>query len=100
MGFLTAVRDNAAYLLAALSVALGFITAVLLRRIESLQDRLGQAIQAAEDAARAAALAAPGGIDPEAVIALLRSGQPTSLDAIYQAMEQQALQQAAQTREY
>jgi len=64
--------------------------AFFLRRIRRLQKHLEVAVLAAEDAARAAALASPGGIDPEVVISLLRSGQPVTLDAVYAYMEQQA----------
>jgi len=42
---------------------------------------------AAADAARAAAMAAAGGIDPEAVMGLLRRGVPPTLDNVYLAMQ-------------
>ena len=68
----------------------GALCAFLLKRINRLKKRLNVAVAAAEDAARAAALASPGGIDPEVVISLLRAGQPVTLDAVYAYMEQQA----------
>jgi hypothetical protein len=66
------------------------VCAIFLRRLRRLQKRLEVAVAAAEDAARAAALASPGGIDPEVVISLLRSGQPVTLDAVYAHMEKQS----------
>ena len=66
------------------------VCAYFLRRVRQLQKRLEVAVAAAEDAARAAALASPGGIDPEVVISLLRSGQPVTLDAVYAYMEKQS----------
>jgi len=41
---------------------------------------------AALESARAAALAAPGAIDPEAVLALLRQGHAPTLDNVYAMM--------------
>ena len=64
------------------------VIVLLLRRIERLNDRVSKAVRAAEDAARAAALASPGGIDPEVVISLLRTGMPVTLDAVYARMRE------------
>jgi hypothetical protein len=77
-------------ILGALVLIEGGLCFFLFTRITGLRKRLDVAIRSAEDAARAAALASPGGIDPEVVIALLRSGQPVTLDAVYAEMEQQA----------
>jgi hypothetical protein len=79
-----------AAILGAVALIEAGVCALLLRRIRRFQKRLEVAVAAAEDAARAAALASPGGIDPEVVISLLRSGQPVTLDAVYAYMEQQA----------
>ena len=73
-----------------LAIFEGALCAFLLRRVDILQRRLDVAVGAAEDAARAAALAYPGGIDPEVVITLLRSGQPVTLDSVYAHMERQS----------
>lgn len=74
---------------AALAVVEGLLCGVLIRRVDGLKRRLDIAVSAAEDAARAAAMSAPGGIDPEVVMTLLRAGQPVSLDAVYAIMERQ-----------
>ena len=58
----------------------------LIRTIVRTRTKVRQARAAAEDAARAAALAAPGGIDPEAVIEVLRRGIPPTLDNVYAVM--------------
>ena len=99
--FISTLTDHATLAVAILAVVEGFLCVTLLHRNERLRDRLAIAQQAAEDAARAAALASPGGIDPEAVIALLRAGQPTTLDNVYAVMEQnerrQAMEEAARS---
>ncbi len=74
----------------AVALILALLCVVLVARIERLKDRLHVAKAAAEDAAQAAALAAPGGIDPDVVAELLRAGQRPTLDAVYQAMQLRA----------
>jgi hypothetical protein len=73
----------------AAAIAELIVIALLVRRVEGLQDRVARAVRAAEDAARAAALASPGGIDPEVVISLLRTGMPVTLDAVYARMREE-----------
>lgn len=74
----------------AVAVILALLCVVLVARTERLKDRLHIAKAAAEDAAQAAALAAPGGIDPDVVAELLRTGQRPTLDAVYDAMQRRA----------
>ncbi len=74
----------------AVAVILALLCVVLVARNERLKDRLHIAKAAAEDAAQAAALAAPGGIDPDVVAELLRTGQRPTLDAVYDAMQRRA----------
>lgn len=88
------VIDHGTLLVAGLAVIEGCFAAYLIRRNEQLNARLHRAREAAEDAARAAALAAPGGIDPEVVIHLLRTGQPTTLDNVHALMEQKERMEA------
>ena len=86
-GVLHALAANLAILLAAVAIAEGILAAWLLRRNDDLRLRLRRAHEAAEAAARAAALAAPGGVDPEIVIDLLRTGQSVTLDVVHDLME-------------
>jgi hypothetical protein len=81
------VRAHPALDLGGLAAALGLLCMVLLARVERLKDRLHTAQAAAEDAAAAAALAAPGGIDPAVVVELLRTGERPTLDAVYATMQ-------------
>jgi hypothetical protein len=74
----------------AVAVILALLCVVLVARVERLKDRLHIAKAAAEDAAQAAALAAPGGIDPDVVAELLRTGQRPTLDAVYDAMQRRS----------
>ena len=74
-------------LLAAAAMEFALVVVMWLR-ITMLRKRLHKAVDAAEDAARAAALAVPGGIDPDIVISMLRAGHPISLDTIHQLMEE------------
>ena len=74
-------------MLAALAIVLALLCMAMVARIERLKDRLHVAQAAAEDAARAAALAAPGGIDPDVVVEILRSGEKPTLDAVYATMQ-------------
>ena len=82
--------DNPAALLALVAVIEGVGGLYLIGQVRALRARLDVAVEAAEDAARAAALAAPGGIDPEVVIDLIRQGRTANLDTIHDLMERQA----------
>src|SRR5215471_14373892 len=87
------LRNNAVLLLSVIALASLGVNIWLYRRIGQVRQQVVQARAAAEDAARAAALAGPGGIDPEAVIEVLRRGIPATLDNVYAVMrrrEQQA----------
>jgi hypothetical protein len=81
------LRSQPAYTLGVVAIALALLCMAMVARIERLKDRLHAAQSAAEDAARAAALAAPGGIDPEVVVELLRTGERPTLDAVYATMQ-------------
>jgi uncharacterized membrane protein len=85
---------NGIEILGGLAILEAVISLFLIIRMRKIKKQLDIAATAAEDAARAAALAAPGGIDPEVVIGLLRAGQPTTLDNVYAIMEQQAKAEA------
>lgn len=93
-----ALRNHPTIAVAILALLLGILCAVLLERIERLKDRLHVAQAAAEDAAKAAALATPGGIDPEVVVELLRRGERPTLDTVYAAMETRARDAARSQR--
>src|ERR1022692_5120642 len=84
------LRTQPVIAVGALAVVLALLCIVLIARVERLKDRLHIAKAAAEDAAKAAALAAPGGIDPDVVAELLRTGQRPTLDAVYDAMQRRA----------
>ena len=81
------IHDHAELLLAVLAALLVVLNILLTRRVLRLRARLRQVRTAAEDSARAAALASPGGIDPEAVIEVIRRGVPPTLDNVYAAMQ-------------
>ncbi|MBJ7593378.1 MAG: hypothetical protein JF886_00710 [Candidatus Dormibacteraeota bacterium] len=87
---LDTVRAQPVLAVGAVAVLLALLCVLLVARIERLKDRLHIAKAAAEDAAQAAALAAPGGIDPDVVAELLRTGQRPTLDAVYEAMQLRA----------
>ncbi len=82
------LRSQPVLAVGAVAVILALLCVVLVARVERLKDRLHVAKAAAEDAAQAAALAAPGGIDPDVVADLLRAGERPTLDAVYTAMQQ------------
>ncbi len=84
------IRTQPAVGIGAVATILAVLCIVLVARIERLKDRLHIAKAAAEDAAQAAALAAPGGIDPDVVAELLRTGERPTLDAVYVAMQRRA----------
>lgn len=81
------VRGQPVIMVGAVALILALLCVALVARIERLKDRLHIAKAAAEDAAQAAALAAPGGIDPDVVAELLRTGERPTLDAVYTAMQ-------------
>jgi predicted kinase len=85
---LSAVTGHATILLAVAAILEGVLAAWLFRRNDEMRMRLRRARDAADEAARTAALAAPGGIDPEIVIHLLRSGQSVTLDVVHSLMEE------------
>jgi len=85
---LSAVTGHAAILLAVVAILEGVLAAWLFRRNDELRMQLRRARDAADEAARTAALATPGGIDPEIVIQLLRSGQSVTLDVVQTLMGQ------------
>lgn len=84
------LRGQPALVLGGIAIVLALLCIAMVARVERLKDRLHVAQAAAEDAARAAALAAPGGIDPEVVVELLRSGERPTLDAVYATMQRRA----------
>jgi hypothetical protein len=84
------IRGQPVIAIGAVAVVLTLLCIALAARVERLKDRLHIAQSAAEDAAKAAALAAPGGIDPDVVADLLRMGERPTLDAVYANMQQRA----------
>jgi hypothetical protein len=84
------VRDHPVVVVGALAMVLALLCVALIARVERLKDRLHVAKAAAEDSAKAAALAAPGGIDPDVVADLLRVGERPTLDIVYDQMQQRA----------
>ena len=84
------IRAQPVIAIGALAAVLALLCIALVARVERLKDRLHVAKAAAEDAAKAAALAAPGGIDPDIVAELLRIGERPTLDAVYTSMQQRA----------
>jgi len=89
------VTGHATILLAVLAILEGILAAWLFRRNDEMRLRLRRAREAADQAARAAALAAPGAIDPEIVIQLLQSGQSVTLEVVHSLMEQRERAEAA-----
>lgn len=84
------LRGQPVIAIGAVAALLTLLCIALAARVERLKDRLHIAQSAAEDAAKAAALAAPGGIDPDVVADLLRMGERPTLDAVYANMQQRA----------
>lgn len=80
------LHNNAVLLISVVALSSLGINFWLMRKLVRVRQQVQQARAAAEDAARAAALAAPGGIDPEAVIEVLRRGIPPTLDNVYALM--------------
>ena len=81
-------------ILAGLAVVEGIICLALLRLSRHARHEMRAAQAAALESARAAALAAPGAIDPEAVLALLRQGHAPTLDNVYTMMRRRELEGA------
>jgi len=80
------IQDHAVLILAGLAVVEGLISLGLVRNARHARHEMRAAQAAALESARAAALAAPGAIDPEAVLALLRQGHAPTLDNVYAMM--------------
>jgi hypothetical protein len=94
LDFLT---GHAVWFFATAAVIEGVLAAWLLRRNDELRMRLQRTRGLAEEAARTAALTAPGGIDPEIVIQLLRSGQSATLDVVRELMIQAEMGEGPRT---
>lgn len=88
------VQDHSVLLLAGLAVVEGIICTALLRTARHARQEMKAAQAAALESARAAALAAPGAIDPEAVLALLRQGHAPTLDNVYAMMRRREVEGA------
>jgi hypothetical protein len=80
------IQDHSVLILAGLAVVEGLVSFALLRNARHARREMRAAQAAALESARAAALAAPGAIDPEAVLALLRQGHAPTLDNVYAMM--------------
>lgn len=93
------VQDHSVLILAALAVVEGIICAALLRMARHAKHEMKAAQAAALESARAAALAAPGAIDPEAVLALLRQGHSPTLDNVYAMMRRRELEGTGKTED-
>ncbi len=89
------IQDHSVLILAALAVVEGIICLALLRNARHARHEMKAAQAAALESARAAALAAPGAIDPEAVLALLRQGHAPTLDNVYAMMRRREGEGAA-----
>ncbi len=89
------IQDHSVLILAALAVVEGIICLALLRNARHARHEMKAAQAAALESARAAALAAPGAIDPEAVLALLRQGHAPTLDNVYAMMRRRESEGAA-----
>jgi len=97
---INAVTGHATIVLAVVAILEGVLAAWLIRRIDDMRMRLRRARDAADQAARTAALAAPGGIDPEIVIQLLHAGQAVTLDVVHDLMaERERAEAGAEVRE-
>jgi hypothetical protein len=88
------IQDHAVLILAGLAVVEGIVCMSLLRKSRHAIHEMKAAQAAAIEAARAAALAAPGAIDPEAVLALLRQGHSPTLDNVYAMMRRREAEAA------
>jgi hypothetical protein len=88
------IQDHSVLILAGLAVVEGIVCMSLLRKARHATHEMKAAQAAAIEAARAAALAAPGAIDPEAVLALLRQGHAPTLDNVYAMMRRREAEAA------
>jgi hypothetical protein len=88
----TWIQDHSVLILAGLAVVEGIICMALLRMARHARHEMKAAQAAALESARAAAMAAPGAIDPEAVLALLRQGHAPTLDNVYAMMRRRELE--------
>jgi hypothetical protein len=93
------VQDHSVLILAGLAVVEGIICLALLRMARHARHEMKAAQAAALESARAAALAAPGAIDPEAVLALLRLGHAPTLDNVYAMMRRRENESADQAED-
>ena len=93
------IQDHSVLILAGLAVVEGIICLSLLRMARHARHEMKAAQAAALESARAAALAAPGAIDPEAVLALLRQGHAPTLDNVYAMMARREREGAANSDE-
>jgi hypothetical protein len=93
------IQDHSVLILAGLAVVEGIICLALLRMARHARHEMKAAQAAALESARAAALAAPGAIDPEAVLALLRLGHAPTLDNVYAMMRRRESESSAQDEE-
>ncbi len=93
------IQDHSVLILAGLAVVEGIICLALLRMARHARHEMKAAQAAALESARAAALAAPGAIDPEAVLALLRLGHAPTLDNVYAMMRRRESESSAQNEE-
>jgi hypothetical protein len=94
----TPFAGKAIAILAVLAAVTTLLAYFMYLRMRTAQRRLVKAQAAAEEAARAAALAAPGGIDPEIVLAILNQGLPPTLDNVYMLTQQKAAEGDAAAR--
>jgi hypothetical protein len=94
----TAFTGKAVAILAVLAAVATLMAYFMWLRMRTAERRLLKAQAAAEEAARAAALAAPGGIDPEIVLAILNQGLPPTLDNVYQLTQQRTAEDDAAAR--
>lgn len=93
------IQDHSVLILAGLAVVEGMICLALLRMARHARHEMKAAQAAALESARAAALAAPGAIDPEAVLALLRLGHAPTLDNVYSMMRRRENESAELTED-
>jgi hypothetical protein len=93
------IQDHSVLILAGLAVVEGIICLALLRMARHARHEMKAAQAAALESARAAALAAPGAIDPEAVLALLRLGHAPTLDNVYAMMRRRESEAADQAED-
>lgn len=94
------IQDHSVLILAGLAVVEGLICLGLLRMARHARHEMKAAQAAALESARAAALAAPGAIDPEAVLALLRQGHAPTLDNVYAMMRRREMEGADKSDEH